>query len=162
MSQNNDEVIDCLNDLIETCRDGEKGFRIAAHRVGEDHAAELRTVLDLYAQQRVGFAAELQNEVLRRGGEPAESGHVSATFRRGWRDLKTAVNLGPDYAADHYESGILAECDAGEKAALENYQDALKKHLPADLRSIVENQYQEIRQAHERIRTLSSAYKSVA
>jgi uncharacterized protein (TIGR02284 family) len=163
MAQNNEDVIGYLNDLIETCNDGEKGFRAAAARVGADGESELRTVLNLYAQQRAEFAAELQNEVLRRGGEPTKSGHVSAAFRRGWLDVKSALKVGPDYAGrDNNESEILTTCDAGERAAMGNYEDVLKKMLPADLLSIVENQYREIRQAHERLRLLSTAFKPAA
>ena len=162
MPQNNEEVIGYLNDLIETCEDGEKGFRDAASRVGHDGETRLRTVLDLYAQQRAEFAAELQNEVLRRGGDPARSGHVSATFRRGWLDLKSELKAGPDYAdTGDYEFGILANCASGEKAAMENYEGILKKTLQADLLGVVEKQYQEIRQAHEQMRSLSMEYKPV-
>lgn len=133
MTQNND-VISFLNSLIETCKDEEKGFREAASRVGNDGEPGLRTVLNLYAQQRAGFAAELQNEVLRRGGEPAESGHVSATLRRDWLDFKSAMKAGPDYAdKDDYELDILAACEAGEKAAMENYENILK----SDRKSVV-------------------------
>jgi uncharacterized protein (TIGR02284 family) len=163
MAQNNEEIINDLNDLIETCKDGEKGFRAAATRVGEDGDPHLRTILNLYAQQRAGFAAELQNEVLRRGGEPAESGHVSATFRRGWLEFKLELGAGPDYNDDEdYESGILATCEAGDKAAMENYQDVLRKVLPSDLLGLVEKQYREIRHAHDRMRSLSMAYKPAA
>ena len=163
MAQNNEEVIGYLNDLIETCKDGEKGFRAAATRVGKDGEPLLRTALNLYAQQRAEFAAELENEVLRRGGEPVKSGHVSASFRRGWLDVKSALKAGPDYAdAGDYESEILAACDAGEKAAIENYQDVLKKMLPSDLLSIVEKQHQDIREAHKHLRSLSKAYRPAA
>jgi len=159
MAQNN-EVIGYLNDLIETCKDGEKGFREAATSVKQDHQLQLQTLLNLYSQQRARFAAELQNEVLRRGGEPAESGHVSATLRRGWLDFKSELKAGPDYAdTDDYEFEVLANCAAGEKAAMENYEDILKKTLPADLLGVVENQYQQIRQAHEQICSLSMEFK---
>jgi uncharacterized protein (TIGR02284 family) len=163
MAHDNEDVIGYLNDLIETCKDGEKGFRDAASRVGDDGEPQLRTVLNLYAQQRALFVAELENEVLRRGGKPAESGHVSASLRRGWLEVKSALKVGPDYAdSGDYEAEVLATCEAGEKAAMENYQDVLKKMLPSDLLSIVENQYAEIRQAHERLRFLSKAYKPAA
>jgi uncharacterized protein (TIGR02284 family) len=155
MAHNNDEVIGWLNDLIETCKDAEKGFRAAAERVGEVGEPVLRTALNLYAQQRAGYAAELQNEVLRIGGQPTESSHVSAGFRRGWADLKSAV-LSRD------ESDVLADCESGEKAAMENYQHALKKNLPSDLLGIVQDQYAGIRQAHARIRSLQGAYKPAA
>jgi uncharacterized protein (TIGR02284 family) len=149
----NEEMIGYLNDLIETCKDGELGFRNAAQSVGEEGDAELRTLLNAFAQQRARFAAELQNEVLRRGGEPAKDSHVSARFHRGWMNLKAAV-------AGMTEASVIAECDAGEQAAMRNYENVLKETVPADLLAIVEKQYMEIRQAHSRIRSLERAYKS--
>ncbi|MDQ6704539.1 MAG: PA2169 family four-helix-bundle protein, partial [Acidobacteriota bacterium] len=102
------------------------------------------------AQQRARFSAELNNEVLRRGGDPAKSGHVSASFHRGWINLKSIVT-GKDEAA------IVAECERGEDSSIHNYQDALKKNLPSDLLSIVEQQYQEVKAAHDTIRDLKKS-----
>lgn len=144
MTDKNEAAIDSLNDLIETLKDGERGFRTAAEHVQDP---ELRTLFDMYAQQRARFAAELNNEVLRRGGDPAKSGHVSASFHRGWINLKSIVT-GKDEAA------IVAECERGEDSAVSNYQDALKKNLPSDLLSIVEGQYQDVKAAHDTIRDL--------
>jgi uncharacterized protein (TIGR02284 family) len=153
MTERNEEVIGVLNDLIETCKDGEQGYRTAAEGVGREGDAELRTLLNAYAQQRARFAAELQNEVLRRGGDPAKSGHVSATFHRGWMNLKAAVSA-------NSEAAIIEECRSGEHAAMRNYEDALKKNLPSDLFQIIEGQYAEIKLAHDRIRSLMRAYKA--
>ncbi|MDQ6663482.1 MAG: PA2169 family four-helix-bundle protein [Acidobacteriota bacterium] len=144
MTDKNEEAIDSVNDLIETLKDGEQGFRTAAAHVQD---AELRTLFDMYAQQRARFAAELNNEVLRRGGDPAKSGHVSASFHRGWINLKSIVT-GKDEAA------IVAECERGEDSSVHNYQDALKKNLPSDLLSIVEEQYRHVKAAHDTIRDL--------
>src|SRR6266550_7310539 len=111
MAERNDEVIDHLNDLIETCKDGEYGFRTAVEAMANQGDAELRTLFNTYAQQRARFAAELQNEVLRRGGDPAKAGHVSAAFHRGWMNLKAAVS-------GKSEASIVAECERGEDAAM--------------------------------------------
>ena len=159
MSQNS-EIIGYLNDLIETCKDSEKGFREAAASVGKDGESRLRTLLNLHSQERAEFAAELQNEVLRRGGEPEESGHASATLQRRWLGLKLELKAGPDYAdTGDYEVEVLTNCEAGEKVAMENYEAILKQTLPADLRSMLESQYSKIRQADERLRLLSMEYK---
>lgn len=155
MSHTNEEVVGFLNDLIETCKDGEQGFRTAAENVGDEGETRLRTLLNAYAQHRALFAAELNNEVLRRGGEPATSGHISASFHRGWLNIKAAVS-------SKNEASILAECESGEKAAMENYQSIMQKSLPRDLMDIVERQYASVREAFERIRALERAYKSVA
>jgi uncharacterized protein (TIGR02284 family) len=153
MASRNDEVIGNLNDLIETCKDGEQGFRAAAEAIGEEGDDELRTLFNTYAQQRARFAAELQNEVLRRGGDPAEAGHVTGAFHRGWMNIKSLVT-GRDAPA------IIAEAERGEDAAMRNYEQALKQDLPADLLAIVDAQYQEVRQAHDRVRSLERTFKA--
>src|SRR5580704_8723357 len=119
MAEHNEEVITTLNDLIETCKDGEQGFRAAAEAVGKEQETDLRTLFNLYAQQRARFAAELQSEVLHRGGDPTKSGHVSAAFKRGWANLKAALTRND-------EASIIAECEAGEDSAMRNYENALK------------------------------------
>ena len=153
MTERNDDVIGHLNDLIETCRDGEKGFRAAAESIGEEGDSELRTLFNTYAQQRARFAAELQNEVLRRGGDPAKSGHVSGAFHRGWMNLKAAV-------AGRSEASIIADCESGDEAAMRNYEHVLKQNLPADVLAMAEMQYAEVRLAHDRIRSLERAYRA--
>ena len=63
----NDEIISVLNDLIETCKDGEHGFHDAADAAGDRRLEELfRT----YSEQRGRFASELQEEVRKLGGDP--------------------------------------------------------------------------------------------
>jgi uncharacterized protein (TIGR02284 family) len=140
----NDEVIDELNSLIETCKDGEEGFRTAGDAIQDP---DTRTLFHLFGQQRARFASELNNEVLHRGGEPAESGHVAASLHRGWLHLKTAIG-------SKHEAAIIDEAERGEDAALAAYESALKKQLPSDLLSIVEDQYAEVRKAHATVRAL--------
>jgi len=140
----NDDAISVLNDLIETNKDGEEGFRTAAEAVQN---SELKTLFNMYAQQRARFGSELNNEVLRRGGQPSTSGHVSASLHRGWINLKQAIT-------GKSESAIVDECERGEDAAKSNYESALKKNLPSDLLSVVETQFGEVKSAHDRIRDL--------
>jgi uncharacterized protein (TIGR02284 family) len=153
MAEKNDEVISVLNDLIETCKDGEQGFRTAAEGVGKAGDAELRTLFNAHAQQRARFAADLQNEVLHIGGDPSKSGHVSGSFHRGWMNLKAAISA-------NSEASIIEECESGERSAVKNYEDALKKMLPLDLKETIENQYAEIKLAHSRLKGLERAYKA--
>jgi uncharacterized protein (TIGR02284 family) len=153
MAEKNEDVIAALNDLIETCKDAEQGFRTAAENVRKDADPELRTLLYALAQQRARFAAELQNEVLHRGGDPAKSGHVSAGFQRGWMNLNLALTGNSD-------ASIIAEAESSELAAMKNYEAALKTNLPSDLYSIVQEQYAEIKLAHNRLKALERAYKA--
>jgi uncharacterized protein (TIGR02284 family) len=141
------EVISTLNQLIETCRDGQEGFRTAAEGVGD---AELRRLFHEYSRQRARFVGDLQDEVRRLGGDPENSGSITASLHRGWMGLKAAVT-GRDDAA------ILAECGRGEDSALASYRAALGRDLPSSVRSLVERQFAEVKEAHERVRSLEKA-----
>ena len=150
MSTTKDEIISVLNDLIETCKDGQQGFLEAAEAVGD---SDLRNTFNVYSQQRARFAGELQNEVLRQGGDPAKTGHVSAKLHRGWMNLKAAIT-------SKSEASIIAECERGEDSAVANYEEALKKHLPAALETLVLNQFRQVQEAHKRIRDLEKVRKA--
>jgi len=148
----NDDVISTLNNLIETCKDGQNGFQTAADGVKN---AELKTLFSTYAQQRAKFAGDLQSEVRRLGGDPEKSGSVAATLHRGWINIKSTVT-GED------ESAVLAECERGEDSAVSNYQDALAANLPANVQDVVQRQFTQIKDAHDRIRSLEQASGAVA
>ena len=141
------QVVSTLNNLIQTCRDGQEGFRMAADGVG---GAELKELFHRYARQRASFAGELQDEVRRMGGEAAEAGSITGSLHRGWIGLRTALT-----GAD--ERAVLAECERGEDAALTAYRAALGVDMPASVRTTVERQFAEVKEAHEHIRALDRA-----
>jgi len=147
MAVNREELIECLNDLIETCRDGENGFQTAAHRVKN---SDLQKLFSKYSIQRAQFASELESEVRQLGGSPSSTGSVSAAFHRGWMNIKSIVTGGS-------EDAILAECERGEDAAVQNYQRALKTNLPPNVLPVVKHQFTEIKRSHDRIRDLEEA-----
>ena len=132
MALDRDDVISVLNDLIETSKDGANGFRTAAESV---QSAQAKAVFTTQVQLKERAVAELQAEVRRLGGDPERRGSVAGSLHRGWMNLKAAVTGGDDEA-------IIAECERGEEAAAKSYEDALEKALPADLRAVVERQYQ--------------------
>jgi uncharacterized protein (TIGR02284 family) len=147
MATDNDDVISTLNNLIETCKDGQNGFQTASEGVKN---SELKTLFLGFAQQRAQFAGELQNEVRRLGGDPEQAGSVAATLHRGWINIKSSVT-GED------EGAVIAECERGEDSAVKNYKDALNENLPQNIRSVVEQQYTQVQAAHDRIRSLEKA-----
>ncbi len=87
------------------------------------------------------------------GGAPKEGGSVSGTLHRGWMNIKEAVTGGSDRA-------IVAEAERGEDVALDRYQDALNADLPSPVRSTVQRQYTEVRQAHDHVRALEKAMEN--
>jgi uncharacterized protein (TIGR02284 family) len=56
-----------------------------------------------------------------------------------------------------HERAVLAECERGEDAAKAAYEAALQKSLPADVRTLVERQYQGVKANHDRVRNLRNA-----
>ena len=145
-------AISTLNNLIETCKDGENGFNEAAQGVS---STDLKDVFMRYSQQRSQFAGELQDEVRKLGGDPQTGGSLAASIHRGWIDIKSVVT-GKDEAA------ILNECERGEDSAVQAYQNALKEALPSDTNSVVERQYTQVKEAHDRIKGLRNMSNSAS
>ena len=140
----NDDVVSLLNDLIETCRDGQQGFQEAADGV---ERSDLRTFFSSCSLERASFAGELQSLVRSLGAEPVEEGSTVGALHRGWIDLKAAITGKDDEA-------ILNECERGEDSAKESYNDALQEQLPANVREVIERQAASIRDKHDRIKAL--------
>lgn len=140
----NDEVISTLNSLIQTCKDGEEGFRDAAENV---KSVSLKTSFYEYSQQRSQFVGQLQECVRSLGGDPEKTGSLLAAVHRGWMDVKTAI-------ATHEEAAILVECERGEDSAKKNYAAAIEKPLPNNILDLVNTQFRSISETHDRIKSL--------
>ena len=143
-TESNKDAASVMNDLIETCRDGEKGFASAADRAKR---ADLKQLFTTLSTQRAGFTHELEVRVEGLGEKPADLGHVAGAVHRGWMAVKATVSSDDDGA-------ILDECERGEDFAKKAYADALGKEMPNDLRSIVARQAADVGEAHERVRDL--------
>ena len=106
MLQEKGQIVQALNQLVETCKDGQDGFRSAAERAQDP---DIQRLFNGYAGQRATFAAELQAEVRRQGGDPEKSGTVLGTLHRGWMNLMASV-------LSESDATLLEECEAGEDA----------------------------------------------
>jgi uncharacterized protein (TIGR02284 family) len=145
----NNKAISVLNNLIETCRDGERGFQTAAEGL---KSTEIKTVFLEYSRQRAQMVRELQDEVRRLGGDPEKSGSVAGSLHRGWMDIKSAVT-------GKNEGSILNEAERGEDVAKGAYEDALKEALPSTTLTLIQQQAIKVRQAHDRVRDLRDREK---
>ena len=145
----NDNAISVLNNLIETCKDGELGFKTAAE--GLKNTAIKSKFLE-YSRQRGEMARELQSEVRRLGGDPEKVGSTAGSLHRGWLDIKSAVTGKDDHA-------IVAEAERGEDVAKSAYEDALKEVLPPSAQTLVQQQAIKVRQAHDAVRDLRDREK---
>ncbi len=141
------DVISTLNTLIETCRDGEQGFRTAAENLKD---TQVKSFFTEKAQERAKFAEELKEEVQRLGGRPDEGGSTAGAAHRGWMNIKAAVT-------GHDDTRIIAEAERGEDVAVATYQTALEQPLPPAVESVVSRQYTHVKEAHDRVRDLERA-----
>jgi len=143
-------AISILNDLIETSKDGEKGFRTSAE---DTRNGELKSVFVARAQDCAKAAADLQQLVTRLGGDPDTGGSVAGAVHRGWVNLKSSVT-------DRSDLAILEECERGEDVAKGRYRKALEADLPDDIRGIVQRQYDGVVKNHDQVRDLRDRYRS--
>jgi uncharacterized protein (TIGR02284 family) len=140
-----------LNNLIETLKDGQEGFKQAAESVGNQ---KLKSLFREYSEQRSRFASALQGEARRHGEtEPETSSSATGALHRGWINLTSAITGGDEHA-------ILAECERGEDSAVEEYKKALDDGLSPSAQELVSRQFAEIKAAHDRIRSLRDASKA--
>src|SRR5258708_35202271 len=144
------EVISTINGLIETLKDGEKGFKEAAEAVKDP---QLKSLFQEYAQQRSRFATELQTQARNLGeSDPEKTSSTAGAMHRAWINLKSAVTSGDDKA-------ILSECERGEDSAVHEYQEAMQDGLTGPAREIAARQFTEIKSAHDRVKQLRDATK---
>jgi uncharacterized protein (TIGR02284 family) len=143
--------IDILEDLIETCRDGENGFTQAAEKIKDP---EIRSFFLAQSRERAQFALELQAEVQRLGkGEPQRKGSAAGALHRSWMGLKEALGGGT--------KSILESAEKGEDSARDAYQKALTdEDLPPSARPIVQRQAESVRLANDRVRHLRDTAKA--
>jgi uncharacterized protein (TIGR02284 family) len=141
----NKEIISTLNNLIETLKDGQEGYRQSASGVDDP---QLKTLFDSLSLQRSKFAGELQAEVVNLGEpEPEDSSSVTGSMHRAWINVKSAVT-------DRDRHAILAEAERGEDAAVSAYKDAMEENLPMPIKDLVSRQAAEVKGAHDKIRAL--------
>jgi uncharacterized protein (TIGR02284 family) len=143
----NDDIISTLNDLIETCKDGEQGFRTCAEDASNRNP-QLKTLFATRQRECAEAAQELQQLVQAYGGDPETKSSVTGTMHRAWVDIKSAITGKDDKA-------VLNECERGEDVAVKSYRKALENtNLPADVRAVVERQYQGVVRNHDQVKLL--------
>ena len=139
-----------LNELVETLKDGQKGYAEAMTDV-ED--ADLKDTFKQFALQRSGYINEIEDQMFKLDLHPDEETSVTSKVHRAFINLKGLVT-GKDRTA------ILNECERGEDYAVKAYQTALKAEgLPSALKAVIEKQYQGVQAAHDTIKGLRDSSK---
>jgi uncharacterized protein (TIGR02284 family) len=146
------DTLSVMENLIETCKDGQKGYQDAgAHAKRPD----LKKYFDEQSLERARFSGELQEERIRLGkSDKKDSGSVSAALHRAWIDTKVSMGAG--------DVAILESVEAGEDRAKEAYQKAVTADLPENIAQIVRKQAASVQQAHDKVKSLRDAAKAAA
>ncbi|MCW2737602.1 PA2169 family four-helix-bundle protein [Nocardioides sp.] len=137
-------------ELVETLKDGERGFAAAAEKLRDSDHAEWATTLQRLSEQRAGFRREIVDLGHEYGDDVDESGTVAAAVHRGWISLKDALT-GDD------ASSVLAAASTGEDHAVSEYDDALEMDLSAGFRAVVERQRASVVAARDEVKALQAA-----
>ena len=146
MSHSND-VTEKLNELLEKNYDAEKGFQNAADDVKNE---KLKAFFSEKARQRYNFGHELKTEISKFGKTPDKGTSLKGDIHRSWMDLKSALT-------SDKEEEVLEEVIRGEKAALEEYNEAISNqdfppstvNLLLKQRNAIERTLQEVKELEE-------------
>lgn len=142
MDQN--DAVNVIEKLVETCRDGEKGYQDAAEHVKR---SDLKTFFLEQSSERARFAGELETSLGKLGtSEKKESGSVTGALHRAWIDVKAALGGG--------DKTILESVERAEDQAKDAYKEALNASLPPDIAEVVRRQDRSVQTAHDRVRSL--------
>lgn len=154
MTDINKESISILNDLIETSKDGEKGFQTSAEDIKRP---DVKAFFLSRSAEIATAVRELQAEVRALGGDPETSSSVSGTLHRAWVDLKSTLTGKDDVA-------VLNEVERGEDVALKAYkearQKAIEKNLPAAVTSLIDKQLDGVQKNHDKVKALRDAARA--
>lgn len=137
-------------ELVETLKDGERGFAAAAEKLrGSDHP-EWGETLERLSAQRAGFRREIVELGHEYGDDVDESGSVAASVHRGWISLKDALT-GDDAGS------VLAAAATGEEHAMSEYEKALDLDLSTGFRDVVARQLAAVVAARDEVKALQAA-----
>ena len=97
-----DNAISVLEELIQTCKDGQKGYQEAASKVKR---SRLKTYFNEQSLERSRFAGELEAELIRLGKPDKKvSGSVVGSLHRAWIDTKVGLGGGDKTILDWLEA----------------------------------------------------------
>jgi uncharacterized protein (TIGR02284 family) len=151
----NDNLIGVLNDLIRINNDRIEGYQ-RANNDARDIDVDLRSVFTRMADESRQYAAELIQEVVKLGGEPATGTTASGKIYRAWMNVKATFT-------GHDRESVLAACEFGEDAAQKAYDTALESdaEMTADVRQLIANQKASLKTSHDLIKKYRDMHDAV-
>ncbi len=133
-----------LNHLIEMCRDEARALQFAAEHVQDPG---VQATFKQLAADRGRFADDLLRHAQRLGGADAHDGTTRGALHQQWLAFKHAL-VGSN------ERTMIAEAANVERQTLVGFEQALADLLPPTARELVEQQCAQLRQGHQRVRSM--------
>lgn len=131
MNDKQKNAVDQIQELIEVCKEGERGYKEASDNVKNE---DLKTILYRLSQQRALFRGELEDILIKDFGvESKKEDSLLSKLHRGWMDFKSGLS-------GHDTKSVLSECERGEKHAIDKYSKALTGSLPDYVEGKVQSQ----------------------
>jgi uncharacterized protein (TIGR02284 family) len=147
LAVSHEACLSALRDLIETSRDGERGYDLALR---DNREPQIEDALTAGGESCRAAAIELLDQLQLLGGE-VENGAAKAPVHRGWINFK-AVPITRDTKL------ILEECERGGDYARGRYEAARNLELPDSVRAVIERHFQRLTAIQSRLRLLRNRY----
>jgi uncharacterized protein (TIGR02284 family) len=147
--ENTDRTLELLNDLILINNDRIEGYETALKELRErDQHRDLEPVFLRFIDDSRRYKMEIGTEIQALGHDIEQGTSMSGKLHRAWIAVKETFT-------GHDEHSLLEEIESGEDAIKNAYEDALNSDdLPAYIIDMLDEQMQEILDAHDEIRSL--------
>lgn len=154
MATNNQEIVDCLNNLVQINNDRIQGYLTASQETDQD---DLKSVFSEMMTTSQECRRELVQEITKLGGTPIEGTTVSGKLYRVWMDIKAALT-------SKERKAILNSCEFGEDAAVKTYQTEIDSDAlnGTEYLLLVKEQFSKIKAGHDKIKQLRDAANNAA
>jgi uncharacterized protein (TIGR02284 family) len=147
--ENTAKTLELLNDLILINNDRIEGYERALKETvegGQD--SDLAPIFLKFIDDSRRYKIEIGTEIQALGHDIEQGTSTGGKLHRAWIAVKETFT-------GHDRHSILEECEFGEDAIRNAYEDALSDDvLPAYIIDLLDNQMQEIMDAHDEIKSL--------
>ena len=147
--ENTERTLELLNDLILINNDRIEGYEKALKELKENSQhIELEPVFLKHIDDSRRYKMEIGTEIQALGRDIEQGTSLGGKLHRAWIEVKEAFT-------GYDTHNLLDECERGEDATKAAYEEALNDdQLPAYIIDMLDEQLQEILDAHDEIRSL--------
>ena len=153
-TDNNEELVQVLNDLIRINNDRIRGYEKAIQKTN-DSDKQLVEVFSRMIDESRQYKAELSHAIQNANGKVTQQETtMSGKLYRFWMDLYSAI------AGKNIKS-LLDDCEFGEDAVQKVYREAIETDATAgaDIRRLILNQKSSLKTSHDTIKRMRDTQK---